>query len=503
MAGLALIAGSLRTGANAQEADAAFDAFNASFLVQTSTRTYYAQTIASLNLGTAPQGLWGGALDIAVAEDVYERTHSTDTRNLIISLLNSFEAINGTDWSYDGWDDDLGWMINPFLRGYQITGISSYLTIAETNWNTAYNRGWDTTADGGGIWENTDHFSKCALSNDNFIFEAVVLYQITGDLSYLTKAEAIYAWVRATLFNSTNAHTALGAPGQVNGCVDYTGKLEGSDNVNDSGTFTKAANDLYRVTANAGYYNDALLAANHVVGAGPVLHSRAEGCACQWAYWFGLALSQFATNANLWPVYQSWLQGNANAAWNERSTLGLTWNDWTSPTNDTSPPADSLEMTSAAAIWQDLPPASLGLSGNFEIVNVASGLALNVYGGSTAGGAAVIQWPYQGTANELWTFVPTSGGYYQIKSVNSGLVLNVKDASVRYGAPVIQWPGEGMIPGNDEWKPIQNTDGTYSFYNLNSLQALDDPAASSTAGVAYHQWFGNGTPAQKFTLIPR
>ena len=60
-----------------------------------------------------------------------------------------------------------------------------------------------------------------------------------------------------------------------------------------------------------------------------------------------------------------------------------------------------------------------------------------------------------------------------------------------------------MIPGSDQWKPVQNYDGTYSFYNLNSHQALNDPAASTASGVRYQQAFGNGTAAQEFSLVQR
>ena len=100
--GTMLMASSFTTGAGAQEADAAFNAFNASFLVKTPSKTYYAWAIQSFNESTEPQGLWGGSLDILVAEDAYERTYSTDHRNLVVALLNGFQAINGTDWSYDG-----------------------------------------------------------------------------------------------------------------------------------------------------------------------------------------------------------------------------------------------------------------------------------------------------------------------------------------------------------------------------------------------------------------
>lgn len=488
------------------EAAPAYSAYNSAFLVQNGGQTYYASTLTSV--GTTPQGEWQQALDIQVALDVYQYTHAQADRNFAISLLNSLAYYNGPgslygNWQTDGWDDNLAWMVNVFLRGYELTGISSYLTEAEAGWNNGYNQGWDTTVAGGGLWEETPQdSSKCALSNDPYVFEGVQLYLATGDSTYLTKAEAIYAWVRANLVNTTSSSNSFGAPGQVNGCVGSNGKLQGlSDNVYDNGGFVKAAADLYRVTGNTMYYNDALLAINHIVNEGPVLHDTGES-GHQWAYWFTRGLSDFATEANLWPTYQSWLQGNANAAWNERSNINITWNDWTNPTNDSG--SDPNEMSSAAAVWQHLPPPSIDLSGTYEIQNVASGLAMNVSGASTTNGAEIIQWPFSsGATNALWTFVPTSGGYYQIKNVNSGQVVNVTAASGLSGASIVQWPAEGMTPGNDQWMPVENPDGTYSFYNLNSLQALDNPAGGTANGTQLDQWFGNSTSAQKFNLIPQ
>lgn len=490
------------------EASAAYNAYNSAFLVQQNGQTYYASTLASL--GTAPEQEWQQALDIQVALDVYQYTHAQADRDFAISLLNSLAYYNGPgsmfgNWQTDGWDDNLAWMVNVFLRGYELTGISSYLTEAEAGWNNGYNQGWDTTAAGGGIWEERPQdTAKCALSNDPFVFEGVQLYLATGDSTYLTKAEAIYAWVRTHLVNTTSNSNSFGAPGQVNGCVGTNGQLlQLSDNVYDNGAFVKAAADLYRVTGNQMYYNDALLAINHIVGEGSVIpYDNSGESGHQWAYWFTRGLSDFATEANLWPQYQSWLQGNANAAWSERNNANITWNDWSNPTNDSGP--DPNEMSSAAAIWQHLPPPSVNLSGTYEIQNVASGLAMNVKDASTANGAPIIQWPFSsGETNALWTFVPTSGGYYQIKNVNSGQVVNVQAVSGMNGASIVQWPAQGMIPGNDQWLPVQNPDGTYSFYNLNSLQALDDPNESIESGLQLDQWFGNSTPAQKFNLIPQ
>ncbi len=477
-----------------------------------------------MSAGITIAHLYTGALDVAVAEDVYQQTHSQDQRNLIISLLNTFLEDNvttsagtmpgnGTNWNYDGYDDDLGWMTNAVLRGYQYTGVAQYLTVAENNWNIDYNRGWMANL-GGGVEENVSpgysNPQREALSNDNLVFTGVTLYQVTGDSTYLTKAESIYAWVRANLFNSTNSENALGMPGQVNeGIFDSNGSLNPSDNVYNEGSFLTAATSLYRITGNQEYYNDAQLVINHVTTEQPILHNSEEACGCQWAYWFTNGLSQFATVANLWSQYLPYLQNNANAAWSKRNGKNLTWNDWTTATSESVAAGsnggagnpDEVEMESAVAIWQHLPPPSVNLSGQYEIQNVASSLAVQVQTSSTASVKPVVQDTFGGASNQLWTFVPTSGGYYHIQNVGTGQVMNASGLTAKSGESIVQYPAAGIIPGNDQWQPVQNPDGTYSFFNLNSLQALDDPGESTQAGLQLDQYFGNSTSAQSFKLV--
>jgi Glycosyl hydrolase family 76 len=208
------------TEAKAQNAAAAYSAYNSAFLV--TSGPYYSTTL--LSQGTTEAKMYTAANDIEVAEDAYQYSHSQADQTLVVGLLNRFLVTNGTDWSYDTWNDDIGWMTNIFVRGYQLTGQANYLTEAENEWNMAYNRGWDSSL-GGGIWENQSKPDKEALSNDNFIFEAVQLYQLTGDSTYLTKAEAIYAWVRANLVNTTTSNNNLGEPGQVNQGIKPDGSL--------------------------------------------------------------------------------------------------------------------------------------------------------------------------------------------------------------------------------------------------------------------------------------
>jgi hypothetical protein len=140
-----------------------------------------------------------------------------------------------------------------------------------------------------------------------------------------------------------------------------------------------------------------------------------------------------------------------------------------------------------------------GFSGNYELKCVASGLSLNVSGGSTANGAAIIQWPYQGANNSLFTFIPTDSGYYQINSVNSGSDVVVQGASTSNGALIIQWTfGSAQ---NDQWQPQQNSDGTYTFVNRHSGKVLEDPGSNMSQGTQMDQWSSGGGANQKWNLI--
>jgi hypothetical protein len=483
------------------EAAAAYSAYNAAFLEQNAGgATFYSHRL--IGQDSSEPKMYVSANDIEVAEDAYEYGHNQSDQTLITALLDRYLVTNGTDWSYDGWNDDICWMTNIFIRGYQITGQANYLTEAENEWNMGYNRGWDSSL-GGGIWENTSKPGKESLSNNPYIFEAVALYQLSGDSTYLTKAESIYSWVRSNLVNTTSSNNSKGVPGQVNQGINADGSLSTGDNLYNSGIWVKAATDLYRVTGTQMYHDDALVTITHVINAEPIMKSTNECCGNQWAYWFAQGLSDFATDTSSWGTYLSYMQNNANAAWSKRCSLNLTWNDWTSAT-DCTVTTDPMEAGSAVAIWQYLPPPALSLSGNWEIQNVNSGLAVAVVGGSSSGGAVVDQETFTSGNNAmLWTITPTTGGYFQIKNVKSGLLMEVAGQSAVSGAAIHQWAAGPVIPGHDQWMPVKNSDGSYRFYNLNSSLALDVKGNSKSTGAVLQQYFGGFGSNQNFKLIAK
>ncbi|HUB67734.1 MAG TPA: RICIN domain-containing protein, partial [Candidatus Methylacidiphilales bacterium] len=139
-------------------------------------------------------------------------------------------------------------------------------------------------------------------------------------------------------------------------------------------------------------------------------------------------------------------------------------------------------------------------SGTYELQNATSGLALNVKGGSTSNGAEIVQYPFgNGQSNSQWTFAPTGNGYYQIISLKSGSDVAVVNASTSPGALIDQW--SFGTTGDDQWEPVQNSNGTYTFYNLNSGLVLDDPGSSPSSNTQMDQATATGGTNQEWNII--
>ena len=492
-----------------QTADAMYDGFLKAYEIGSGNNSYFAVSFANRDESFQ----WQEAYLISGVEDAYDRNKGADRQAFIAGLMARYDYSNfthppygptpSTNLNWDGYNDDAAWATLALSRAFQITANQLFLTEAGNVWNNAYSRGWDTQL-GGGIWETSPvdaNDSKCTLSNLSFIPSGVILYQATGNATYLTRMEAIYAWTRAHLFNTST--------GQMNECDHPTTGVVDDTNVYNSGLMVNAASEMYRLTGNLQYYNDALLAADFTVNKYTIMTPDYIQNGPFGGDQFFRGLSNFARQNGLWSKYATWFHNNATDAWNNRRTdYNITHNDLATPTPTTgSSNMSSMEMASAMILEQvtqipDIvsPPT---FSGHYELENSSSGQALSVSGGSTERGVAVVQEPYTGASSELWTITATSGGYYQIQNANSGLYLNVGGASILDGAGVIQWSAQAIHPGNDEWMPVNNGDGTYSFFNLNSHQVLDNYRASKSAGNQFDQWVANGSSAQKFTLIAR
>ncbi len=95
------------------------------------------------------------------------------------------------------------------------------------------------------------------------------------------------------------------------------------------------------------------------------------------------------------------------------------------------------------------------VSGGYEITNRASGLQLDVLLQGTADLTPIIQYPFWGGTNQIWTLVNAGGGYYSLSATNSGKCIDVLGGSTANGAPIAQFSCNGGTSQQFRLVPVQ------------------------------------------------
>jgi Ricin-type beta-trefoil lectin domain-like len=80
-------------------------------------------------------------------------------------------------------------------------------------------------------------------------------------------------------------------------------------------------------------------------------------------------------------------------------------------------------------------------AGTYSLIDGATGRCVDVSGGSTENGAAVILWDCTGAPNQQFRIQPSPGfgGYVQLVAAHSGSCLDVANGSTQDSAPIQQW----------------------------------------------------------------
>jgi hypothetical protein len=138
------------------------------------------------------------------------------------------------------------------------------------------------------------------------------------------------------------------------------------------------------------------------------------------------------------------------------------------------------------------------LGKDVTIKSKRSSLVLGVAAGSTIEGEAIVQWPKDGTANQLWKLEPTEDGYVTIKNKGSALLLGVEAGSTAPGAAIIQWLADGTA--NQSWKLEPTRDGYYVIRNKGSGLVLNVEGNSPIQGAHIVQWKAEGADNEKWKI---
>jgi hypothetical protein len=420
-----------------QRADSSIKAFNDAFLITQGDRAYYKRALND----NGHDGTWTLALDIFGMQDTYERRKSDADKALVKDLCNTFLQLNPPPYAWNGWNDDLAWMGLSLARGYEITGTPNFLTQAEYCFNLAYDRGWNTIFNGGGIWEQQPDMTpadggvnKEALSNNPNGKLACLLYEGTGNVYYRDKAIQIYNWSRSHIFNPLN--------GQVYAGIDRAEVVNKSTAVYNQGSFIDFAAHLYKITGNEMILRDAQLAANYVINNMTTngIISNSAGYLNTWADEYARGLGHLCMwNPQLWNTYYPFMKQNADTAWkNRRTDLNLSWNGWATPT-PADPSGGPTKYVSTVAMLQFTPTVQ-SLPGTIEAedYNFMKGIVTEAIpaGGKTIGSIDSGDWLeyiVNAPASGLYTFsfnvAGASAGSMEIQQNNITLMsLNIPAA---------------------------------------------------------------------------
>lgn len=296
----------------AADADRIFAAYNKAFYHTAGTNGWYHHTTEG-----GKSFFWNSAEELEMVLDVFERTKDPACLTIYSNLVNGFITDHGKLWSSNEFNDDILWMVIACARGYQHTRNPALLDLARSNFELTYARAWSTNL-GGGLWWKTSNHSKNACVNGPGAIAACLLYQIEGRSNDLVRAESIYQWERATLFNTNT--------GAVYDNIRASGRLGRFSLTYNQGTFIGAANLL-------GHTNDARLAADYTMdhlcqdGVLPGYKNGDDGGGFNGIFvrWLAKYMNQRGEQDR----YQAWLQANANAAWSHRRTNDdLSWSYW-------------------------------------------------------------------------------------------------------------------------------------------------------------------------------
>lgn len=115
------------------------------------------------------------------------------------------------------------------------------------------------------------------------------------------------------------------------------------------------------------------------------------------------------------------------------------------------------------------PRGSVIFSG--AVVSVHSGKVLDVSAGSNYNGAAVIQYAFRGTPNQLWDVVDAGRGRFVFVSQDSNKVLEVRGGGESDGDPVEQFRYNGHAA--QLWRIERLGGGAYQIVNVASGKCLD------------------------------
>ena len=193
------------------------------------------------------------ALDVLI--DAYLRTGDNQYKTLMDQWFTGVNQKNGNTFLNEFYDD-MEWNALAMLRAFKATGDQKYKNAVDAVW-TDIKGGWNNTMGGGIAWRKAMPYYKNTPANAPAAILAARLYREFNNADDLAWAKKIYSWQKETLYNKNTGWVYDGINSDNDGKRNEAWKF-----TYNQGTFIGAAIELFKITNESGYMNDALQAAN-------------------------------------------------------------------------------------------------------------------------------------------------------------------------------------------------------------------------------------------------
>ncbi|MEV0384806.1 glycoside hydrolase family 76 protein [Nonomuraea sp. NPDC050643] len=417
------------------DADAAMAAFVATFW-DPAKKYFYTNSDRRIHPEHAhgPEGglytdFWWEAQLWELVMDAYQRTGSAAHRRMIDDVYAGFVAYYPT--FVNDYNDDVGWWALASARAYEITGDVTYLNRSRSLFDQIWGE-HDSTYGGGIWWRRSVHNQKNVATNAPAALTATKLYAATGDATYLTRAQSLFAWIKANLQES----------GHVYDHIEGSGTLVKWDFSYNFGTYISAAAALHTATGAASYLTDARAAADwattYLTNGGTMTHEGIDDGGGFKSLLFR-GLNTLVTRHGQ-AQYLPFLQRNATQAWRHRRTGDdLTGPDWSAPA-----PAGHLQSLTAAAAVSALQlvqhDGNTGLQPEDGVYEAENALSTGIGAESTqpgfSGRGYLAGWNSAGQTLTFQVNVPSAGPYELRLRYAAGAGDASRRLTVNGGAPL-------------------------------------------------------------------
>jgi len=312
-----------------------------------------------------PQGglytdYWWEAQLWEMVMDVYERTGSAESRQMIDDVYDGFQT-QYPDFRDNDWNDDIGWWARGAIRAFELTGDVEYRDDAIEMFDFIAQYA-DTTYGGGIWWKNVDigdgdRNEKNVATNATAVYTAMRIYAATGDPTYKTMAQSLFSWLDSNFYVN----------GKLRDHIEGTGQFVDWDWTYNQGNYAGAALEMHLDSGDPTQLARAVAAVDWAVdnltSSGTFLR---EGVDDTGGFKAILTRNIRALiDEGGQTQYEQVLTDNATQAANHLNGAGIGAYDWTAPAPELSTSAtQSLAAAASVAIMHQAAPD--GYAGHVE-----------------------------------------------------------------------------------------------------------------------------------------